>query len=199
MTENATPLPPLPDVRTRVPVGTIVVLACWATGTALYHLGAVGLFLAVRRDPDALAAGQVWRLISPVLVQPDPLPSVLGLAVLAAVVGTIAERTLGTGRLVVLLTAGALAGHGVGELWQPFSGGVSVAFCGPLGALAVYSLSRRRQVVAAGIVLAGAAVLSVSTDIHGPAILAGAAAGFLLVRTKKQDNRRTVTRPGCRA
>ncbi|MFD8493440.1 rhomboid family intramembrane serine protease [Amycolatopsis sp. NPDC059657] len=128
------------------------------------------LFLAVRRDPEALAAGQVWRLVSPVLVQPDPLPSVIGLAALAAVVGTIAERTLGTGRLAVLLAAGALAGHGVGEWWQPYSGGVSVAFCGPLGALAVYALIERSRPVPAAVVLVGAVVLSVITDIHGPAI-----------------------------
>lgn len=99
-----------------MPIATIVVLACWAICTALYHLGATGLFLAVRRDPEALMAGQVWRLVSPVLVQPDPLPSVIGLGVLA-------------------------------------------------------------------VVLVGAVVLSVITDIHGPAVLAGAVAGFFVVRS----------------
>jgi membrane associated rhomboid family serine protease len=186
MTEKAAALPKLTGVRTRVPIATIVVLACWAICTALYHLGATGLFLAVRRDPEALMAGQVWRLISPVLVQPDPLTSVIGLGVLAAVVGTVAERTFGTGRVIVLLVAGALAGHSVGELWQPYSGGVSVAFCGPLGALAVYVLIARirRQFVLAAVVLAGAVVLCVITDIHGPAILAGAVVGFVLVRSR---------------
>jgi membrane associated rhomboid family serine protease len=151
----------------------------------LYHLGAEGLFLAVRRDPDALMAGQVWRLISPVLVQPDPLTSVIGLGVLAAVVGVAAERTFGSGRFLVLLAAGALAGHSIGEWWQPYSGGVSVAFCGPLGAMAVYVLLTRirRHFVVAGVVLVGAVVLSVITDIHGPAILAGAVAGFFLCRS----------------
>lgn len=179
-------LPPLPGVRTRAPVGTIVVLAGWAICTALYHLGAGGLFLAVRRDPEALMAGQVWRLVSPVLVQPDALPTVIGLGVTAVVVGTVAERTFGTGRFIAVLAAGALAGHSTGELWQPYSGGVSVAFCGPLGALAVYVLTTRirRYFVTAVVVLAGAVVLSVITDIHGPAVLAGAIVGFVLVRSR---------------
>ena len=186
MTEKASALPKLTGVRTRVPIATIVVLACWAICTALYHLGATGLFLAVRRDPEALMAGQVWRLISPVLVKPDPLTSVIGLGVLAAVVGTVAERTFGTGRMIVLLVAGALAGHSIGEWWQPYSGGVSVAFCGPLGALAVWVLIARirRQFVMAAVVLLGAVVLCVITDIHGPAILAGAIVGFVLVRSR---------------
>ncbi|MBM7859614.1 rhomboid family intramembrane serine protease [Lentzea nigeriaca] len=139
----------------------------------------------VRRDPEELMAGQVWRLISPVLVQPDPLTSTIGLGVLAAVVGVAAERTFGSGRFLALLTAGALAGHGIGEWWQPYSGGVSVAFCGPLGAMAVYVLLARirRHFVVAGVVLVGAVVLSVITDIHGPAILAGVVAGFFLFRS----------------
>jgi rhomboid protease GluP len=186
MTEKGAVLPPLPGVRTRVPVGTIVVLACWAICTALYHLGVNALFLAVRRDPEALMAGQVWRVVSPVLVQPDALPSVLGLGVTAVVVGVVAERTFGTERFLAMLAAGALVGHSVGEFWQPYSGGISVAFCGPLGALAVYVLTGRirRYFITAVVVLVGAAVLSVITDIHGPAILAGAVAGFFLVRSR---------------
>ena len=173
-------LPALPGVRTRVPIGTIVVLVCWVICTALYHLGATGLFLAVRRDPEALRAGQVWRLVSPVLVQPDGLAVVIGLGVTAVLVGTVAERTFGTGRFLVLLALGALAGHSIGEWWQPYSGGMSVAFCGPLGALAVYVLMARfrRFYITAVVVLAGAVVLSAITDIHGPPILVGAVVGY---------------------
>ncbi|MGY1640340.1 hypothetical protein ACI782_04305 [Geodermatophilus sp. SYSU D00703] len=59
-------------MRTRVPVGTISALVGWTVGTVAYRSGDARLWLAVRRDPEALAAGQWWRLISPVLVQPDP-------------------------------------------------------------------------------------------------------------------------------
>jgi hypothetical protein len=124
MTDTPFGLEPLPGVRTRLPIGTIVVLGVWAVGTTLYHLGVTGLFLAVRRDP--------WT-------------SVIGLAVLAGVVGVTAERVFGTGRWVVLFLAGA-----------------------PV------------------IVLACPVVLTVLTDIHGPAILAGAVASVVLVRGRRQ-------------
>jgi membrane associated rhomboid family serine protease len=191
MTDTAVPIPfglvPLPGVRTRLPIGTIVVLVCWMVCTTLYHLGITGLFLAVRRDPHALAAGQWWRLVSPVLVQPDPWPTVIGLAVAAVVVGVAAERVFGTARWTVLLLAGALAGHGIGELWQPYSSGVSVAFCGPLGALATYALltnGRRHlpRLVGLALVLVGGVVLTTVTDIHGPAILAGAVVSAVAFR-----------------
>jgi hypothetical protein len=47
-------LEPLPGVRTRVPIGTIVTLSCWAVCTTLYHLGATGLSMrcAVTRTPS---------------------------------------------------------------------------------------------------------------------------------------------------
>jgi hypothetical protein len=168
-------LKPLPGVRTRPPVGTIVVFTGWAVCTTLYHLGATGLFLAVRRDPDALAEGQWWRVISPVLVQPDEVTTVIVLGVLALV-----------------FLAGALAGHVVGEWWQPYGSGVSVGFCGPLGALAVYALRthRRRpgpQLVGPAVILAGAVVLAALADIHGPAILAGAVVGAVATRPVSDD------------
>jgi rhomboid protease GluP len=180
---------PLPGVRTRTPVGTIVTLGCWSVGTALYHLGVGGLFVAVRRDPDALAAGQWWRLLSPVLVQPDNMGSVIGLAVLAAVVGTMSERVFGTARWTALFFVGALVGHGVGEFWQPYSGGISVAFCGPLGALAAHALLTLARgsapvtpplVAGPTIILVSAIVLTAITDLHGPALLAGAVVGVIM-------------------
>jgi rhomboid protease GluP len=184
-------LPPLPGVRTRVPVGTISTLVVWAAGTVAYRSGDVDLWLAVRRDPGALAAGQWWRVISPVLVQPDPWAVVVGIGLLAAVVGTMAERVFGTRRWVLLWVAGALTGHVVGEAWQPYDSGVSVAFCGPLGGLAVWAAVCRSRapapvpppmVVLPVAVLVGGVLLTVVRDIHGPAVLAGALVGWLLVR-----------------
>jgi membrane associated rhomboid family serine protease len=180
-------LKPLPGIRTNVPIGTIIALVCWAICTTLYHLGATDLFLAVRRDPHALADGQLWRLLSPVLVQPDDVKTTIILGVLSAVIGVIAERTFGTVRWLVLFLAGALAGHVIGEWWQPYSSGISVAFCGPLGALVVYAIlmhARRPgpQIVGPAAVLIGAIVLAVRTDIHGPAILAGALVAAIAMR-----------------
>jgi rhomboid protease GluP len=183
-------LPALPGVRTRVPVGTITALAAWTAGTVAYRSGDVDLWLAVRRDPGALAAGQWWRLLSPVLVQPDPVVVVVVLGLLAAVVGTVTERVFGTRRWLVLWVAGALAGHLVGEAWQPYGSGVSVAFCGPLGGLAVWTAVCRARapgpvpppmVVLPAAVGAGAVLLTAVRDIHGPATLAGVVVAALMV------------------
>jgi rhomboid protease GluP len=117
---------------------------------------------------------------------------VIGLAALVAVVGTLAERTFGTARWVVLFVVGALAGHVIGEWWQPYSSGISVGFCGPLGALVGYALlagprNPPQRLVGPALVLVGAVVLTVLTDIHGPAILAGAVVGVLFVRFARNN------------
>jgi rhomboid protease GluP len=184
-------LPFLPGVRTRVPVGTISILVAWTVGTVAYRCGAVDLWLAVRRDPEALAAGQWWRVLTPVLVQPDPWAVVGCIGVLAAVVGSVAERVFGTRRWVVLWVAGALAGHVVGEAWQPYSSGISVAFYGPLGGLAVWAAVCRARspdpapppmVALPVLVVGGGVLLAAFRDIHGPAILAGVVAAVSMVR-----------------
>jgi rhomboid protease GluP len=184
-TTEKLPIAPMAGVRTRFPIATTIALLTWAVCTALYHLGAEGLFLAVRRDPRALADGQWWRAISPVLMQPDSVPVVIGLGMSVALVGIAGERVLGTWRWCLLFVAGALAGEAVGEVWQPYSAGISVGGCGVLGGLVAYVLITRRAekqlLVVSAVVVVGAVVLSVITDIHGPAVLAGVLVGAVLV------------------
>ncbi len=142
---------------------------------------------ALRRDPTALGHGQVWRLVSPVLVQSDPQPgSVVLVFAACAMVGVFAERILSPGRWLTLYLCGALAGHAVGEAFQPLGGGTSVAFVGILGGLAPYALAGRdprlarfRVPAAVGIPLA---ILDTALgDIHGVPYLAGMAVGAVWV------------------
>lgn len=91
------------------------------------------------------------------LVRPDDVTTVILLDVLAAVVGVAAERVFGTARWAVLFLTGALAVH----------------------ALLAH---RRRQLVGPAVILAGAIVLTALTDIHGPAILAGAVVAIAAMR-----------------
>jgi rhomboid protease GluP len=181
-------IPPYPGVRPRFPVATVVTLLVWLIGTVAYHLGATGYYLAIRRDPVALAHGQVWRVISPVLVQPDPVLTTVELGVLALLVGLLGERLLGTGRWVAQFLVGGLAGHLVGEWWQPYSSGISVAYCGVLGAVAAWVLLVRLRggrpvppqfLGMSGLVVAGTVVLLVLHDIHGAALAAGLVTGVL--------------------
>ena len=95
------------------------------------------VFHALRRDPTDLGHGQIWRLLSPVLVQGDQSPlAIIGVFVLCAVIGVAGELLLPRTEWLVLYLLGALAGHGIGEAFQPHQSGTSVAFAGILGGLA---------------------------------------------------------------
>src|ERR1700744_3992132 len=78
----------------RWPLLTAVALTATLLGTATRLIGN-GTFHALRRDPEALGHGQLWRLLTPVLVQGDH--SVLAIAsvfVVCAVIGIAAEHLL---------------------------------------------------------------------------------------------------------
>lgn len=157
------------------------------TGVAKLH---PAVFHCLRRDPVALQRGELWRLISPLLIQADFLRGdgewvTLAVFVLAAAILAVAERAFGVRRTLLLYGVGALVGHTVGELWQPYSSGCSVAACGVLGALVAW-LSRGKPVqarIGAGLVLALALLATIFRDIHGPALLAGALLGAWVTRS----------------
>ena len=58
--------------------------------------------LALWRDPDALAAGQWWRLVTALFVQNDPWWQIVIVFALIAGIGAIAERLFGPGRWLLL-------------------------------------------------------------------------------------------------
>jgi rhomboid protease GluP len=139
---------------------------------------------ALRRDPGALGSGQLWRLLSPVLVQPDPPLRAAAVLALVAGLSATAERLLGFRRALALYLVGALVGHGMGELWDPNGAGCSVAACGVLGGLCVWMLRARAVQIKIGAAcwLIFGAVGCWLRDIHGPAIIAGALLGIPLLR-----------------
>ena len=163
---------------------TTLGLTALLTATRLFTDGPLD---ALRRDPSALGHGQIWRLISPVLVQSDsgPLTVIAVLAVCAAI-GIYGERFLSPGRWLTLYFCGALSGHAIGEAFQPDQGGTSVAFVGILGGLAAYALLERepelvrwKPQAAVGIPLA---VLDTALgDIHGVPYLVGLLIGAVWV------------------
>ena len=78
----------------RPPVLTSITVGLTAIVTATRLLGD-GPLDALRRDPGALGHGQLWRLLSPILVQSDSgLGNVLLVFVMCAVIGAIAEQLL---------------------------------------------------------------------------------------------------------
>jgi hypothetical protein len=80
------------NMTRRLPVLTATTLALTASVTATRLYGD-GVLHALRRDPSGLEHGQIWRLLSPVLVQSDPaVRDVIGVFALCAVIGAIGER-----------------------------------------------------------------------------------------------------------
>jgi hypothetical protein len=135
MSTRAYPVP-----SRRLPILTLATLGPTAllTSTRLFTDGPLD---ALRRDPSALGHDQVWRLVSPILVQSDKgITSVVLVFAVCAAIGIYAERFFSPGRWLTLYLVGALSGHSLGEAFQPLEGGISVAFVGILGGLAAYSL-----------------------------------------------------------
>jgi Rhomboid family len=169
----------------RWPIATMSVLAVTVVVTLLqFPFPAVRL--ALWRDPKALAAGQVWRLVTPLLVQYDAWWQIVAVFALLAGIGAVAERLFGPGRWLLLYLGGGALGHAVGFAWQPYDAGASVGVAGLLGAVCAWLLSpagpRLARVRVWGVAwpLAGL-ILTATRDIHGPPLLLGFALGALLL------------------
>lgn len=166
----------------RLPILTLVTLGSTIllTSTRLFTDGPLD---ALRRDPSALGHGQLWRLLSPVLVQSDQsVTSVVLVFAVCAAIGIYAERFFPPLRWLILYLLGALSGHALGEAFQPFGGGTSVAFVGILGGLAAYSLldvdpRLSRWWRQAAVMIPLAVLDTVLGDIHGVPYLLGLATG----------------------
>jgi membrane associated rhomboid family serine protease len=166
------------------PLLTAAALALSAAGT-LTRLAGTGVFDALRRDPSGLRRGQLWRLITPVLVQSDRSHVVvIEVFVLCAVVGAIGERVFARPEWLAPYLTGALVGHGIGEAFQPYQSGMSVAFAGILGGLAAEASRPGAPVpkvlrVEAALLIPLAIIDTALRDIHGAPLLGGFVVAYL--------------------
>jgi membrane associated rhomboid family serine protease len=183
---------------------------------------------ALQRQPGETGDGELWRIVTSLLVHDGWLALAANLLLLV-VVGVAFERRRSRAEWLALYLAAGVAGQLVAWLWQPEGAGNSVACLGLAGGLAVIALRRSgvpswalgypavvlamfiafslggaaavvtgaAAVVAAGAafqwrqrrpdaplapqlawtLLAGAGALILLRDIHGPALLTGAALG----------------------
>ena len=138
------------------------------------------------RDPQALAAGQWWRLVTPLFVQHDAGWQIVVVLALIAGVGVLAGRVYGHGRFLLLYVGCGVVGQAFGYRWAPPDAGASVAGAGLLGAVCAWLLSpagprlARVRVWAVAWPLFGI-VLTVVGDYHGPPLLLGFGLGALLL------------------
>ncbi len=142
--------------------------------------------LALWRDEAGLESGEVWRLVSPLLIQYDPPADAVMVLVLIGVVGTAVERVFGPVRWLAIYLACGVLGQAFGYLWNPADAGCSVAGAGLLGALSAWVVAPSTEapapprIVGVGVALGGIA-LTVARDMHGPPLLLGCMLGAALV------------------
>jgi rhomboid protease GluP len=169
----------------RWPIATVSVLAVTTVLTVL-QFPFPELRLALWRDPHALAAGQWWRLVTPLFVQYDAVWQIVVVFAFIAGIGVLAERVFGHGRWLLLYLSCGVVGQAFGYLWDPPDAGASVAAAGLLGAVGAWLLSpagpRLARVRVWGVAsLVAGIVLTAVADMHGPPLLLGFGLGALLL------------------
>ncbi|GAA4736615.1 rhomboid family intramembrane serine protease [Phytohabitans rumicis] len=113
----------------RLPYVTVVASSA-AILAAVVQYAAPAVVPLLQRDPEGLADGQVWRLLTPLLVQTLGWYQVVANLVTLATVGVAAERLLGRWRWGVLFAAGTASGQVAAYASGEPGGGDSIAICG---------------------------------------------------------------------
>ena len=155
------------------------------------------LISALDRNGQALLSGEVWRLITPLFIQPTGIGQCIfnGLFFIAFV--PVAERLYGRSVLLIYFATG-IVGQIVNFYWETSPGGLSAgkggsstALFGVAGSLMMYILFNQKTfpkgyVLIPLAVLPGATILVFYEDGHAPALLFGAMLGLLLRRNTRQ-------------
>jgi rhomboid protease GluP len=138
----------------------------------------------MRLDVASLSAGEWWRLITPLFVQPYGWVQFVFNILFLAVFLPMAERLYGTKVWLLFLGTG-LAGQLVNIHWRPGGGGSSTAAFGIMGTVLAYVLLRcnsapqqYRWFAVLGIL--GGVVMCFNRDGHGAGVLSGAALAGLI-------------------
>lgn len=131
--------------RRHFPFVTAAVWLATATATALGILYPAVLDALMRR-PGALAAGEWWRLVTPLLVHDKGWSQILiNLAGIAAI-GAAVERVYGGRRWLALYAIAGVVGQIAASVWYPVGAGASVGIAGLSGGLLAWLLARRAPV-----------------------------------------------------
>lgn len=181
----------MPQSSHRIPIATLSILLVTGIVTAMQFV-VPGTLGALERTPDGLTRHQWWRLISPLLVHDGGWRQIAFNFPAIFIVGSFMERLYGPGRVIATYLLCGLLGEVCGYAWQPHGAGSSIAGAGLLGALAFWLVAENRTLqgkFGGTLLLAGAVVLSVLKDIHGPPLLAGACLAGLFRLWKPEDNR----------
>ena len=169
--------------KTRFPVITCLLIGVTATITSL-QFAYPGLVTLFARNPEALRAGELWRVLTPMFVQPGGIGQCIANAFLLGAFMPMVEKLYGRGLLPIFLGAGLLSQIAL-NFWLPYGGGSSSAAFGLIGALFLFLLRERRQALLPFTVLpvvglVAGVVLAFAKDGHGAGMLIGAAISAML-------------------
>ena len=164
--------------KPRTLIASSVIIAVTFLVTAL-QFAYPEIVAAFRRNPEALRAGQWWRLVTPLFVQPYGWGQVLFNGIFLLVFLPLAERLYGNW-LWFLYFAPGILGQIVNYWWQPNGGGSSTGAFGVMGSLLIHVIRVRRDMPKLHTFLAiagvcGALGMCAIKDGHGPPLLLGAA------------------------
>ncbi len=140
------------------------------------------------RNKEALFAGEIWRLITPLFIQPMGIWQCVFNGVFLLIFMPVAEHFYGKKLIFIYFVAG-IAGQAANFYWNKGGGGSSTAIYGVIGALLVYMLLNRNAFPKHYIFLAvapfvGSVILCFYHDGHAPGLLTGAVVA-LVVRGRK--------------
>ena len=130
-----------------------------------------------RRNREALLSGEWWRMVTPLFVQAYGWWHACINGVAAVVFCPVAERLYGK-RLLALYFVPGVLGQIFGYLWSPNSAGSSLGIAGVTGGLFAFTLLHRQELPRPALLfaicgIAGAVVLCLWRDIHGPPTVLG--------------------------
>lgn len=171
-------------LRARPLVASTLIIALTTLSFALQFIYPE-IIQALQRDVEALQAGEWWRLITPLLVQPQGVVQFVFNMMFMVVMLPMAERLYGA-RLWLLYFVPGLVGQLANYAWLPNGGGgSSTAAFGVMGSLLVYVLWSRKTApkqypVFASLGILGAVLMIFTHDGHGPGLLTGAALAALI-------------------
>ena len=132
---------------------------------------------ALDRNKDALLSGEIWRLITPLFVQPQGIWQCLFNGIFFISFLPIAEHFYGRSLLLLYFGSG-LVGQIANYYWNKGGGGSSTAIYGVIGSLFMYIILSRKTFPPGYVLLPlagflGATVLCFFEDGHAPSLLVG--------------------------
>jgi rhomboid protease GluP len=180
-----------PQLKARPLVATtlIITLTVLCFGLQLVYPDFLQYF---RRDLAGLKAGEWWRIITPLFVQPQGIYQFLFNMIFLSMFLPMAERLYGRATWLLYFIPGVV-GQCVNYFWSPAGGGSSTAAFGIMGSLLMYILIHRKNIPQqywwfALLGICGALMMCFNRDGHGPGLLAGALLAVLIWCIKEKSN-----------